>query len=217
MTTVTLRGFFRDQEAQPLVGAVVNIDLDRTDIDQSYIAPSHYCIKTDEDGRFEVDLWPNALGVTESRYKIKVVDRKGRTVLNTFFTLPDTVPEVDLKDVAIIPPFPGKSDFEVALETVQEQVVIAVDAAERAEAVAEAIIYGYEYPIGFSKDLIYDAQDTLIQVVLSDGQITINKNLVYNQDGDLIEVNLTGDVPSGVSTIKTLTYANGNLINVTYS
>jgi hypothetical protein len=219
MNTVLLKGRIRDQNDEPMKCAKVVIELSRTEIDNGYVVPSKYRLATDEDGLFQVALWPNDRGSNESTYKVSVFHFKtGALVLQTTATIPSTASEVFLSDVALIPPFPGKSEFEVALETVQAEVVVAVEAAEKAEEIAEALLYGYATPVGFVKTLGYDSDDKLITVNLTDGVISITKTLAYDSDDKLITVTLSGDVPQDAASVKTLAYdSDDKLISVTYS
>ena len=90
-----LTGQFINQAGQPLIGRA-EIELDRATIDATtgkQVIPCRQLVPLNDQGAFEVELWPNARGEEESHYRLTVAR------ISLRFSLPDE-PEVDLADVA---------------------------------------------------------------------------------------------------------------------
>ena len=90
-----LTGQFINQNGQPLKGRA-EIELHRATIDATtgkQVLPRRQLVPLNDQGAFDVELWPNARGEAASHYRLTVAR------INLQFSLPDE-PEVELADVA---------------------------------------------------------------------------------------------------------------------
>jgi hypothetical protein len=153
-----------DSNGNVVDGALIVVVLDRTEIDvvagDTYVVPAKVTATTDNTGIAIIPLWPNTRGSTESQYRF--IARNPSTG-NTYFDIMGTVTEQDanLVDIAQIPPYPGMSDGQAAVDT-------AVRAAAEAKAAAASIASSYHQsdtaPLDGSialsiGDLWYDTDD----------------------------------------------------------
>ena len=98
MSLTIVRGQFADQAGRPSRGQAV-IELTRSTFDATTgqkIVPSRQVVALGADGAFTAELWPNARGRDETRYRLTVAG------LVLMFSLPDQ-PEVELSSVVELP------------------------------------------------------------------------------------------------------------------
>lgn len=114
-TTVNVTLTVYELNGSPLDGATVHVELDREDIDSGYVTGKVQTYTSDENGIVVMVLWPNVLGSTESRYRVRAVHpESGQTLIDVKATIPNY--DCNLSDVAELPPYPGKPDGGIAAE-----------------------------------------------------------------------------------------------------
>jgi len=139
ITTINVNALIHTPDGTPLPSAEVVAILDHADIDASHVVPETQTFTTDANGQVVMPLWPNSLGVTESRYRIKCKHpTTSQTVLDIMATVPhesggNPITEIDLYTIAEQPAYAGKN--EVAIATANA-VQAALD-AQAAEAKAK--------------------------------------------------------------------------------
>lgn len=112
------------QDGQPEAGATFEAKLNRFEIYQGYVVPEVVRGTADENGVCILDLWPNQLGATESLYDVKMRSTTGRSL-----TVQAVVPSeltANLHEISLLPPFPGKLDGQVQLESAIEASQVAL-------------------------------------------------------------------------------------------
>lgn len=127
-----------DNDGSPIAGAVVTAKLDRFEVYQGYVVPDIETATTDETGTCVLALWPNALGATASSYAVKIVAPNGRTQRLTV-TVPN-VADANLHEIAVLPPYEGKPDGQLAIEAAwlaDQHRIAAESAATTATAAAQ--------------------------------------------------------------------------------
>jgi|APSaa5957512535_1039671.scaffolds.fasta_scaffold11483_1 gamma-glutamylcyclotransferase (GGCT)/AIG2-like uncharacterized protein YtfP len=222
-----------DSAGTPVVGASVIAVLDRTEIDNvsgsSYVVPAKITAETGSTGATTLALWPNTRGSTESQYRFIARNPDNG---NTYFDIMGTVPEYNstLVEIAQIPPYPGMSDGQAAVDT-------AVRAAAEAKAALSKLDNFYqstEAPLdGSTKltvgDLWYDTDDD--QLFVYRGSIPASEAYCRNRvngakiptitdetscttaghywtTADWRPLALAGYVEEGTATTSTFTYAD---------
>lgn len=169
MDTATVVGTILDQDNTPIENALVIIELDRYDqdiSDKTYIIPTSAELKTDETGSFTQTLWKNSEGARSTSYTMKVyrpndygVNYKNAPVININFTIPaEATGEVNVFDIATIEPFPSKSEYQVALEVVQSEVLKAQDAATSASNDAAQVSDDKQVVVSSAQQVALDKQ-----------------------------------------------------------
>ena len=113
LTTQVVTATVSDQGGNPVVGAVISAELDKTDFDTTdgIVFPSTVSATTDGAGMATLALWPNARGNQTSRYFIKCVDSLGALLFRGFARVPDAAANLfailDLEDQLDIAPHPA--------------------------------------------------------------------------------------------------------------
>lgn len=125
-----------DQEGAPVAGAAFEFKLNRPEVYEGFVVPTRVVGTTGDDGTCTVALWPNQLGSAESAYGVTIRSPGGRTERVTA-TIPN-VATVNLHEVSELPPYPGKPDAQVYLETAQGIVEDAQEAAAASASSASA-------------------------------------------------------------------------------
>lgn len=117
-------------DGQPAQGAVVTAELDRPEVDGGYIVPRRFEGLLNDQGEAVLALWPNARGSTASRYAVTV--RVGaKELLQVSAVVPEA--DVNLTDIAELPPYPGKSAGEAFNEVAQAAAAAALQAVVAAQ------------------------------------------------------------------------------------
>lgn len=119
-----------DQEGAPVPGATFEFKLNRQEVYEGFVVPTRVLATAGEDGTCTVALWPNQLGSAESSYQVTIRSPGGKSE-RVLATIPN-VATVNLHDVSALPPYPGKPDAQVYLETAQGIVADAQEAAANA-------------------------------------------------------------------------------------
>jgi len=152
-----------DSNGNVVEGALIVVVLDRTEIDvvagDTYVVPAKVTATTDSTGISIIPLWPNTRGSTESQYRF--IARNPSTGI-TYFDIMGTVTEknANLVDIAQIPPYPGMSDGQAAVNI----AVKAAAEAKEALATMDAFHQSDAPPLDGSSnltigDLWYDTDD----------------------------------------------------------
>lgn len=113
--------------------------LNQYSVDSDVVVPASTQFKTNEDGEFSIDLWPNALGSQYSRYIVKVRTFT-ETVLDVVIRVPDVDVPVNIKDIIVQQPYPPVNQALQVLLDIQETAVqinagvnVAIEAIEASE------------------------------------------------------------------------------------
>ena len=131
-----------------------------TDPDLGTIVPTQHEIETDANGFATVDLWPNQAGTRGTQYDVAVVV-SGETAakLRTRITVPESASPVQLRSIISAPPFPTKSDAQLAQESAQQSAADAAQSADEAEAAA-SINQRVPDPVGQAAGLVVQTDGT---------------------------------------------------------
>ena len=133
-----------DNDGSPIAGAVVTARLDRFEVvPDGYVVPDLETATTDAAGACVLPLWPNALGNTASFYNIKIQAPNGKSLRLTA-VVPD-VPDIDLQQIAALPPYEGKPDGQIILDQAIAASLETFAARDRAELAAEYVQPVYDY------------------------------------------------------------------------
>lgn len=126
---VTVSDIIMDQQGRPVQGAEVTARLDRVETYDGLVVPAQARAVSGEDGRFELSLFPNALGSQGSRYEVRVSTPSGALVRGLA-----TVPATGglLREIMDLPA-PG-----TFVESLVFQAVASAQAAEAARDEAES-------------------------------------------------------------------------------
>ncbi len=122
------------QDGLPIVGATVSAQLDRYEVHEGYVVPDYAEATTDAAGLATLNLWPNALGSTESSYTVRIDTPKGKP-LKTRCVVPNT-DTVLLHEIADLPAYDGKPDGQLAADAAAVSAAAAQDAQGAAQTSA---------------------------------------------------------------------------------
>ena len=132
--TVNVTCTANDQNGNPVAGALFVARLDRTEIYHGFVVPEQFTGVANADGVCVLQLWPNALGVASSQYRISAVNPDdGRRFLNSLATIPNN--DCFLHEVMTLEPYPPINAAQQALVAAQNAL------APVQEAAAEALGY----------------------------------------------------------------------------
>ena len=130
------------QEGGPDVGAIVIAKLNSFEVYDGYVVPQVTQGTTDENGEVTLDLFPNELGSVESAYDVTITSRTGKKLRVTAVVPNNT--DANMHEIAVLPPFPGKVDGQLALEAVlqvgEEANQAAIDAQNASSDAQSAAI-----------------------------------------------------------------------------
>lgn len=105
--TCAVRSTVRDSVGgQPVPNATVTARLSTYEVFEGYVVPRDVVAKTDVNGEFVLNLFPNELGAAESFYDVKIVSPSGKTLRST--AVVPNLTTVDLSEIADLPVFPGR-------------------------------------------------------------------------------------------------------------
>lgn len=101
--TVNVTTHIEDSDGTSVEGAKVNFRLSEAVISTGvgHIIPTTITGTTDVNGNVVTPLWPNALGVTNSTYKVTIIGANTRDVTSLTASIPNT--NCNLWDVANLP------------------------------------------------------------------------------------------------------------------
>jgi hypothetical protein len=173
-----------DSNGNVVEGALIVAVLDRTEVDviagDTYVVPAKITSETNALGISILALWPNTRGSTESQYRFIA---RSPTTGNTYFDIMGTVTEknANLVDIAQIPPYPGMSDGQAAVN-------IAVKAAAEAKEALATMDNFYQSPTAPLDD---------------SPKLTVG-DLWYDTDDDKLFV-YKGDVPASEAYCRNIT------------
>lgn len=139
LKTVTVAGQIYNPDGTPAAGVEGYATLNQPETDNGIVIPTSTFIKADADGKFSIQLWPNARGSGQSQYIVKAYTRRA-SVLNLVIMVPDVDVPVSIMDVAITPPYPPIDQSLQALLNAQEAAVIARAAKDEAVAAEAAAL-----------------------------------------------------------------------------
>ena len=123
LTTVAVTFTAYDQSGNPVAGARILAKLDQTEVHQGFVVPEQVEATTGSDGVATLNLWPNALGVAGSKYRVRAWNPDtGAKFLDTTISVPNTASRMD--EILVQEPYPP------------------IDAAERALIAAQSALSG---------------------------------------------------------------------------
>lgn len=129
--TVNVTCTAHDQNGNPVAGARFVARLDRTEIYGGFVVPEQFTGVANADGVCVLQLWPNALGVASSQYKISAVNPDdGRRFLNSLATIPNN--DCNLHEVMTLEPYPPINAAQQALVAAQNALAPVQEAATEA-------------------------------------------------------------------------------------
>lgn len=119
-----------DQNGNPVAGARVTAVLDRTDIDDGFVVPEKVEAFADASGLCVLNLWPNALGLMGSTYRVTATNPDtGKRFLNALALVPNA--PCLLSDILVDEPPVG---FDYAT-----QVLLGAQAARDAAQISQQV------------------------------------------------------------------------------
>jgi hypothetical protein len=141
--TVAVTCIAYDQNGNPVIGGLFRARLDRTETYNGFVVPEQVTGTADANGVVVLQLWPNALGVAGSSYRITAINPDTRQqYLNTTAVVPNSA--CNLHEIIVAAPFPPVDASEQALIAAQgalalvtAQAGIATNAATEAEGHAD--------------------------------------------------------------------------------
>lgn len=140
MKTVTVKAQFSYPDGKPVKGVVVEVKLSHADVgaDGVYQAVIARHFAGNDAGLVEMDLWPNELGSTSSRYKFKALSTvDGRALLSVEGAIPDS--DCWLHEVVDLPDYPGRSYGELAIEAAIASVAPVLAARDQVKRLSAAL------------------------------------------------------------------------------
>lgn len=142
MTTVPITCYANDQNGNLIAGAVLTAKLNQTEIYNGFVVPELVRAVADANGVAVLNLWPNALGVNGSMYRITAVNPDtGQRFLDVTVSVPNSA--CNLHQIITVEPYPAIDASQQALAAAQGalalvnvQVDIAANQATSAAASA---------------------------------------------------------------------------------
>lgn len=118
LTTVPVHFIAYDQNGQPVAGAILRAKLDQTEIQGGFVVPEIVEVVADAAGEGVLDLWPNALGVAGSMYRVTATNPDtGRKFLDATASVPNSACE--LHQILVQEPYPAVDAAAQALIAAQ--------------------------------------------------------------------------------------------------
>lgn len=128
LPTCSVTCIMHGQDGEPEPGASFEFRLNRYEVYEGFVVPEIMRGVADETGSCVLDLWPNQLGTTESVYDVTMRSTTGKTQRITA-SVPNDV-TANLHDIAMLPPYPGKPDFQAQMDAAIEAKQSAVAAMD---------------------------------------------------------------------------------------
>lgn len=192
--TIAVTCAANDQNGNPVAGAVFTARLDSTEVYQGFVVPERVQAVANATGIAVLNLWPNALGVAGSLYRVTAVNPDtGRKFLDTTISVPNS--PCNLHEILVQAPYPTLDAAAQALVAAQGALApVTAQAQIAADRAGEALAYrnttkGYhDTVVGFGPDITAIAAD-LLQV-----------NAVA---ADLVRIGAVADAISAVGAVAT--------------
>lgn len=137
--TIAVTCTANDQNGNPVAGAVFTARLDSTEVYQGFVVPERVQAVANASGIAVLNLWPNALGVAGSLYRVTAVNPDtGRKFLDTTVSVPNA--PCNLHQILVQGPYPTLDAAAQALVAAQgalaEVTALVFDAADSRAAAA---------------------------------------------------------------------------------
>jgi len=134
--TCAVRSTVRDSVGgQPVAGATITARLSSYELYEGFVVPRDIITKSDANGEFVLNLFPNELGAAASFYDIKIISPTGKS-LRTIATVPHQA-TVDLADISDVPPYDGKINVTMQqLDSARGAVEVLAEGAAESSAAA---------------------------------------------------------------------------------
>jgi hypothetical protein len=133
--TVAVTCIAHDQNGNPVAGGLFRARLDRTETYNGFVVPEQVTGTADANGIAVLQLWPNALGVAGSSYRITAINPDTRQqYLNTTAVVPNSA--CNLHEIIVAAPFPPIDASEQALIAAQGALALVTAQAGIATAAA---------------------------------------------------------------------------------
>ncbi len=144
-TTVPVTLTAADQNGNAVAGARIKATLDATEVYQGFVVPETVETFADAAGRAVLQLWPNALGVAGSRYRVQAWNPDtGKRFLDAIALVPNNA--CNLHEILVQEPYPVDAGTEKPIRTLFSKTVGTCDGV---------IITGTRAP-GYTKTLYAD-------------------------------------------------------------
>lgn len=152
------------QDGEPEPGASFEFRLNRYEVYEGFVVPEIMRGVADETGSCVLDLWPNQLGTTESVYDVTMRSTTGKTQRITASVPSETT--ANLHDIAMLPPYPGKPDF-------QAQMDAAIEAKQSAVAAMDTTLEARDVTLAARDAAQSSEDDATAQAVIATAQAVI--------------------------------------------
>ena len=124
LPTVAVTFIAYDQNGGPVAGARILAKLDQTEIYNGFVVPEEVEVLADQNGVATLHLWPNALGVAGSKYRVRAWNPDtGSKFLDTTISVPNT--NSSLEQILVQEPYPAIDASERALIAAQAAALSA--------------------------------------------------------------------------------------------
>lgn len=133
--TIAVTCVANDQNGNPVAGAVFTARLDSTEVYQGFVVPERVQVVANASGIAVLNLWPNALGVAGSLYRVTAVNPDtGRKFLDTTISVPNS--PCNLHEILVQAPYPPLDAAAQALMAAQGALALVTAQADIAAAKA---------------------------------------------------------------------------------
>lgn len=133
--TIAVTCVANDQNGNPVAGAVFTARLDSTEVYQGFVVPERVQVVANASGIAVLNLWPNALGVAGSLYRVTAVNPDtGRKFLDTTISVPNS--PCNLHEILVQAPYPTLDAAAQALMAAQGALALVTAQADIATAKA---------------------------------------------------------------------------------
>ena len=172
MQTTTLLVRVSTPSGTPAVGASVTARLSNVGISQvsGYIDRSLATAVANSDGVAALSLWPNAAGTTGAEYHITARGSDGAKLVDELITVPESVLDVWLHDIVMVPPPTPKPYDEASIDAIQQARIDASNSAinaNYAQELSRAHSISSEANIAAAQTLLIDVNGLAVEAAES--------------------------------------------------
>lgn len=139
--TVKVTGYVYNQNGEPAANAKGVAILSHYEIDDGVVVPWANETLADDDGYFEIDLWPNERGSSSTYYELKFYS-KNALVLDAKIVVPDVDHDIEIYDIINQKPYPPLDKSLQALIGAQKAATEAKESADSAESALNELVSG---------------------------------------------------------------------------
>lgn len=158
--TVKVTGYVYNQNGDPATQARGRATLSHYDIDNGVVVPWTNETLADDDGYFEIDLWPNERGSSSTYYELKFYS-KNALVLDAQLVVPDVDHDLEIYDIINQEPYPPLDKSLQALKGAQKAATEAKASANEAEGSATSASESVDTISGIATQLAEDVNQAI--------------------------------------------------------